>query len=400
MANFSEKGQFAFELALKYFKTGSFSAKELSEVSGEKIAAATLTGIVNKGYMTKEAGTPVKYRFVDDIDELLAMDSEDGKKGCDKTHLEQAKAAKKNEFYTMVTDVEMECSKYRQQFRGKRIFCNCNDGEEHSAFWDYFRKNFDAFGLDRLTAISYKEKNGCGVKREIRTETFVDEDTFTTTILTGDGGFESEESLAVLDECDIVITNPPFSEFRAFVSLLLKSGKKFLIIGNNNAVSYKEIFTPIKNEEMRLGYSANKTMTFMMPMSYEGELTDEGKMKTGKVPAISWFTNLTTKKMEEPIILTATYDNDTNRRENYEKYDSYDAINVDRVENIPKDYDGVMGVPITYLGKHCPSQFEIIGLMASTTKDEINFGYPYINGVKKYARVLIKRKSMDESYLY
>ena len=123
-------------------------------------------------------------------------------------------------------------------------------------------------------------------------------------------------------------------------------------------------------------------------------------MKTGKVPAISWFTNLTTKKMEEPIILTATYGNDTNRRANYEKYDSYDAINVDRVENIPKDYDGVMGVPITYLGKHCPAQFEIIGLMASTTKDEINFGYPYINGVKKYARVLIKRKSMDESYLY
>ena len=185
----------------------------------------TLTGIVNKGYMTKEAGTPVKYRFVDDIDELLAMDNKDGKKGCDKTHLEQAKAAKKNEFYTMVTDVEMECSKYRQQFRGKRIFCNCNDGEEHSAFWDYFRKNFDAFGLDRLTAISYKEKNGCGVKREIRTETFVDEDTFTTTILTGDGGFESEESLAVLDECDIVIDGDSEKLLKLIFSIVVSPSK-------------------------------------------------------------------------------------------------------------------------------------------------------------------------------
>ena len=403
-ANFTEKGQYAFDMALKHFKNRMFSAAELSEACGEKIVAATLNGIVNHGYMFKEAGTPVKFGFVEDIDLLIAMDMADVKKGPTKAGLENAKHQKNNEFYTMMSDVEEECFKYKSYYRGKSIFCNCNDGLD-SNFFKYFMKNFDAFGLTRLVGISYEE-NGQGVKyiiddsTEVNADGEIDESKVTMIQLNGNGGFETEESLEELKKCDIVITNPPFSEFRRYVDLLITHNKKFLIIGNNNAISSKEIFTHMMNEKIWLGYSSNKNRDFVMPDSYVSDRIDENGRKIGTVSAISWYTNLPVRRFSEPLILTATYHTDTNRRESYDFYDTLpNVINVNRVENIPKDYSGIMGVPITYIGKHCPEQFELIGLMASTKHDEINHGYPYINGVKKYARVLIKRKTMDDSYL-
>jgi hypothetical protein len=176
------------------------------------------------------------------------------------------------------------------------------------------------------------------------------------------------------------------------MAVLFESGKKFIVLGNNNAITYQDIFSKIKNVEMWLGYSSNKTMTFRMPDSYESDTLNDKGVKLGKVPAISWYTNLPVLRQEEPIPLTASYYDSANRREEYPTYDNYDAIEVGKVVNIPKDYKGVMGVPITFLSKHCPEQFEIVGVMATTKVSEINMGYPYVNGKKKYARVLIKRK--------
>ena len=366
-------------MALKYCKNTVFSAKDLSTLTGSSIATITLSSLAKHGYLERHEDSPLTFSFVADIDELLAFEAET-KKGCDKTNLEKAKKVKNNEFYTHLSDIEAECSKYKKFFKGKRIFCNCNDGE-NSNFWSYFSANYDAFDLAGLVGFGYNAQ-GCGYRLEMNSDLSI-----TRTELQGTGGFETDESLEELEQCDIVVTNPPFSEFRDFVALLNQYNKKFLIIGSENAFSYFEIFSLIKAEKIWVGY--NKVKMFDQP---------DGTIK--KFGNICWFTNLPTKKMEEPITLTATYYNDTNRRETYPEYDNYDAINVDKVVNIPKDYEGVIGVPITYLEKHCPAQFEIVGLMASTTQNEINHGYPYINGDKKYARVLIKRKSMTEDYLY
>ena len=173
--------------------------------------------------------------------------------------------------------------------------------------------------------------------------------------LEGDGDFRSEECVKLLDEADIVVSNPPFSLFREYVAQLVQYDKKFLIIGNMNAITYKEIFPLIKANKIWIGYNFNKTMEFQLDESYEkwNEIRD-GK-KYGKVPAIAWFTNLDHKKRHEFLTLTEKYD-----PAKYPKYDNYDAINVDKVNDIPKDYDGVMGVPITFLDKYNPEQFEIV----------------------------------------
>lgn len=377
--NLTEKGRYALDMALKHCRNNTFSAKDLSALAGSSIATITLSSLAKHGYLERHEGSPLTFSLPEDIDELLAFEAE-FKKGCDKTNLEKAKKVKNNEFYTNLSDIEAECSKYKKFFRGKRILCNCNDGEQ-SHFWSYFSDNYDAFDLSGLIGIGY-DANGHGYRLEMNPDLSV-----TRTVLQGTGGFETEESLEELSKCDIVVTNPPFSEFRNFIGLLNQYNKNFLVIGSENAFSYFEIFSLIKAGKIWVGY--NKVKSFNQP---------DGTVK--KFGNICWFTNLPTKKMEEPLALTATYYSDTNRRETYPKYDNYDAINVDKVVNIPKDYEGVMGVPITYLEKHCPIQFEIVGLMASTTQNEINHGYPYINNEKKYARVLIKRKSMTEDYLY
>ena len=227
----------------------------------------------------------------------------------------------------------------------------------------------------------------------------VDDEEVKVEELEGDGDFRSEECVELLKQADIVVTNPPFSLFREYVAQLVGHGKKFLIIGNMNALKYKEIFPLIKANKIWIGYNFNKTMEFQLDESYEkwNEIRD-GK-KYGKVPAIAWFTNLDHKKCHEFLTLTEKYD-----PAKYPKYDNYEAINVDKTVDIPKDWDGVMGVPITFLDKYNPEQFEIVGTTENGLCDkalwihpEEKHNEPFIDGKKKYTRILIKRKPVSEN---
>ena len=265
------------------------------------------------------------------------------------SNLHKAKKARNDEFYSMLSDIENELAHYREHFKDKVIYCNCDDPTQ-SNFVKYFQINFDTLNLKKLIATGYR-KNCRGVKLVYDSnskDAEVEE-------LEGDGDFRSEECVELLKQADIVVTNPPFSLFREYVAQLVKHDKKFLIIGQTNAITYKEIFPLIKANKIWIGYNFNKTMEFQLDESYEkwNEIRD-GK-KYGKVPAIAWFTNLDHKKCHEFLTLTEKYD-----PAKYPKYDNYDAINVDKVNDIPKDWDGVMGVPITFLDKYNPEQFEIV----------------------------------------
>lgn len=220
--------------------------------------------------------------------------------------------------------------------------------------------------------------------------------------LEGNGDFRSEECIEYLKQADVVVTNPPFSLFNQYIKQLMDYGKKFIILGNNNALSYKDIFQAIKDNKLWLGINSNKTMEFSMPMNYEKWDRIEGNKKYGKVPAISWFTNVENKKRREELDLYKHY----NEKE-FPKYDNYDAIEVSKTCDIPMDYNGIMGVPITFLNNYCPNQFEIIGLAADkrdenplwikgkeTYLDEKHkkFVGMVLNGKATYARILIRRK--------
>ena len=276
-----------------------------------------------------------------------------------KKKLITAKRNKKDEFYTQLTDIEKELKHYKEQFKDKIVYCNCDDPEE-SEFWKFFELNFEEYGLKKLISTHYDAE-----KPTYKLELQADRDgdgkitskDIVKTPLKQNGDFRSEESIELLKEADIVVTNPPFSLFREYVAQLMKYKKKFLIIGNMNAVTYKEIFPLIKENKIWPGYSFNKTMEFRMPDDYESDKVDASGNKIGKVPAISWYTNLPIKKRTEKLVLTAKYD-----PKKYPKYDNYDAINVDKVTEIPSDYEGVMGVPISFLDKYNPEQFEIVAL--------------------------------------
>lgn len=281
-----------------------------------------------------------------------------------KKNLCRAKKAKNDEFYTQLTDIEKELRHYREHFEGKTVFCNCDD-PDWSNFWKYFSLNFDRLGLKKLVSTHYEQAKP-SYKMEMVRE--ADGGTRVTQIpLKQNGDFRSDECIAILGECDIVVTNPPFSLFREYISTLVNSGKKFLIIGNNNAITYKEVFKHIKDGNLWLGHVANKTMEFMLSDEYEkyNRIDAVTGKKYGKVPAVSWFTNLPHKKRNEHIIL---YKKHLGNESEYPKYDNYDAIEVSKVAEIPMDYDGVMGVPITFLDKHNPEQFEIVGM--ATGRDE------------------------------
>jgi len=296
-------------------------------------------------------------------------------------NLHNAKIKKNDEFYTMLSDIENELKHYKEHFKDKVVFCNCDD-PEWSNFFKYFDMNFNHLGLKKLITTHFdseektyaliKERNGDGTEQEVKIKK-----------LLGNGDFRNQESIDFLKEADIVVTNPPFSLFREYVAQLVEYNKKFIIWSNNNSITYKEIFPLIKNNKMWLGYCSNKTCYFKIPNYYEKwdeKFTKEKNdgCKYGKVPAISVFTNLDIKKRHEDLILTkhyykTHYDNkadniiyDLDDQGNkiptgeYPKYDNYDAINVDKVTDIPCDYDGVMGVPITFLDKYNPAQFEIV----------------------------------------
>jgi hypothetical protein len=302
------------------------------------------------------------------------------------SNLSNAKKAKQDEFYTRIEDIEKEVIHYKDQLKGKTIFCNCDD-PEFSNFWKYFYLNFEHFGLKKLISTHF-ETNTTSYKLEYRGGNNIK--FIRKTELQQNGDFRSPESIEILKETDIVITNPPFSLFRQYIAQLIQYDKKFLVVGNNNAITYKEIFPLIKDNKLWLGYSSNKTMEFQLPNHYEKwNRVDENGNKYGKVPAISWFTNLPTTKRQEELILTETYD-----PSKYPKYDNYDAINVDKVKDIPVNYYKTVGVPITYLDKHNPSQFEILGM----TKTPICFNnHKDALRIKTYKNVMQKSKGKEIS---
>ncbi|MBO5974749.1 MAG: adenine-specific methyltransferase EcoRI family protein [Paludibacteraceae bacterium] len=337
--------------------------------------------------------------------------------------LHAANRARQDEFYTQLSDIEKELRHYTEHFRGKVVFCNCDDPYE-SNFFKYFAMNFNHLGLKRLIAtcyngspvqgnelllqfdsdnpeepkkIAYKieisevhDANGDGAIDLADVRYLLQNDKNVISILKGNGDFRSPECVELLKQADIVVTNPPFSLFREYVAQLVKYEKQFLIIGNQNAITYKEIFKLIKENKIWLGSSLSY-IAFKVPNYYEERATrfwiDDTGQKWRSLGNVCWFTNLDVQKRHEDLILYKSYN-----PEEYPKYDNYDAINVNKTAEIPCDYNEAMGVPITFLDKYNPEQFEIIGAMTTTKVDEYNYGYPYVNGVKIYARILIKKK--------
>ena len=309
-------------------------------------------------------------------------------------NLHNAKRAKNDEFYTRLEDIEKEMCHYREHFRGKVIYCNCDDPKE-SNFFKFFSLQFEFLGLKKLISTGYKE-NGHGVayiyEGDKNENNLPDDSEIRTYELQGNGDFRSEECIEFLKEADVVVTNPPFSLFREVVAQLVEYNKKFLLLGNNNAITYKEIFPLIMSNKMWLGYSNNKTMEFVLSDSYEKWDRIENGKKIGKVPAISWFTNLEHDHRNRPLDLTQRYD-----PRYYPKYDNYNAIECSKVMDIPRDYDGVIGVPITFLDKYCPNQFRIIGCTESEGKGFSNglwnggVTQPMVDNKRIYKRLFIQK---------
>ncbi|MBQ9253767.1 MAG: adenine-specific methyltransferase EcoRI family protein [Bacteroidales bacterium] len=304
-------------------------------------------------------------------------------------NLHRANKQKEDEFYTQLSDIENELKHYKEHFKGKKVLCNCDD-PFISNFFKYFALNFETLQLKKLTTVCYKNKeinlfSQNNSEQAIYLEYFGDKngnnvpdiEEIGIKYLKGDGDFRSKECINLLYNADIVVTNPPFSLFREYVAQLMAYNKKFLILGNQNAITYKEIFSLMRDNKIWLGYKFGN-MEFKVPDYYTPRKTrfwiDEKGDKWRSLGNICWFTNLDIRKRHEDIILYKNY-----TPEEYPKYDNYDAINVDKTADIPCDYFGVMGVPITFMDKYNPEQFEILGEMASTTVDEYNFGYPYLN---------------------
>lgn len=274
------------------------------------------------------------------------------------TSLNNAKRNKKDEFYTQMIDIEKELKEYKSHFKDRVVYCNCDD-PKFSNFWKYFELNFEFLEIKKLIATHYEVEIPSYKLELIRTETGIEK---IKTPLKQNGDFRSEECIEVLKEADIVVTNPPFSLFREFVAQLIKYDKKFIIIGNVNAITYKEIFPLIKNNQVWLGHSIHGgSIEFRVPNDYplngSGCREDGNGNKYIRVKGVRWYTNLDYGKRYEDLILYKKY----NEKE-YPKYVNYEAINVDKVKDIPVDYDGVIGVPITFMDKYNPEQFEIISL--------------------------------------
>lgn len=308
--------------------------------------------------------------------------------------LQEASNAKKDEFYTQLVDIEKEMKYYKDYFKDKTVFLNCDDPYE-SNFFKYFAMNFNRLGLKKLIATCYagsavaqtqlslfddvvpesndkkpykieitevKDENNDGKIDLADVEYLIKNRKNVLSVLEGDGDFRSPECVALLDEADVVITNPPFSLFREFLDLLVKHDKDFIILGNQNAITYKEVFPLIKENKLWLGASIHSgDREFRVPDNYplkaSGYRVDEDGTKYIRVKGIRWFSNVDYRQRHEDLILCEEYD-----PERYPHYDNYDAINVDKTMDIPVDYDGVMGVPITFLDKYNPDQFEIIGI--------------------------------------
>ena len=289
-------------------------------------------------------------------------------------NLKQAKNAKKDEFYTQITDIEKELDHYKNHFKGKVVYCNCDDPRV-SNFFSYFSCNFEYLGLKKLITTCYKSQNmNMFSQNDCEKSIYLEYNGFKSGNkvpipeeigihhLQNDGDFRNNECIELLKEVDIVVTNPPFSLFREYIAQLIKYDKKFVIIGNLNAITYKEIFKLMKENKLWLGSSIKSgDREFGVPDDYPlnaaSSRIDEHGKKFIRVKGVRWFTNLDYNERHESLPLYANY-----IPEEYPKYDNYDAINVDKTKNIPVDYDGAMGVPITFMDKYNPKQFEIIAL--------------------------------------
>ncbi len=333
-------------------------------------------------------------------------------------NLNSARKAKKDEFYTQISDIEKELQHYWAHFRGKTVLCNCDDPYE-SNFFKYFALNFNQLGLKKLICTCYngslvqgtelitffkefneepkkvaykveitevKDMNGDGAVDLSDVKILLQNDKNVMSLLeTGD--FRSKECVDLLKEADIVVTNPPFSLFREYLMLLINYNKEFVIIGNVNAISYKEVFPLIKSEKVWLGPSITSgDRKFNVPDDYPlnaaGCGIDQDGKRFIKVKGVRWFTNLDHKKRHEKLDLVCKYS-----PEEYPHYDNYDAIEVSKTANIPCDYEGIMGVPITFLDKYNPEQFEIVRFRKGDDGRDL-----CVNGKCPYFRILIRNK--------
>lgn len=333
-------------------------------------------------------------------------------------NLNSARKAKKDEFYTQISDIEKELQHYWAHFRGKTVLCNCDDPYE-SNFFKYFALNFNQLGLKKLICTCYngspvqgtelitffkefneepkkvaykaeitevKDMNGDGAVDLSDVKILLQNDKNVMSLLeTGD--FRSKESVDLLKEADLVVTNPPFSLFREYLMLLINYNKEFVIIGNVNAISYKEVFPLIKSEKVWLGPSITSgDRKFNVPDDYPlnaaGCGIDQDGKRFIKVKGVRWFTNLDHKKRHEKLDLVCKYS-----PEEYPHYDNYDAIEVSKTANIPCDYEGIMGVPITFLDKYNPEQFEIVRFRKGDDGRDL-----CVNGKCPYFRILIRNK--------
>lgn len=328
-------------------------------------------------------------------------------KSANKT-LHKAKTGKNDEFYTQLTDIEKELRHYKNHFKDKVVYCNCDD-PRISNFFHYFSYNFENLGLKKLITTCYRNQNA-DLFSEHKSDKAIyleyngdkngnkipDIEEIGVNELKSDGDFRSQESIDLLKQADIVVTNPPFSLFREYVAQLVKYDKKFLIIGNQNNLTYKEIFKLVKENKIWTGVDNGGTKWFKVPNHYNIETETRIKIENGQkyfsMGSVYWFTNLDIAKRHEDIILYKRYYGNENE---YPTYDNYNAINVNKVADIPMDYKGAMGVPITFIDKYNPEQFEIIGidrvLVEELTGKVSRFK---INSKEIYARIVIKNKTL------
>lgn len=322
------------------------------------------------------------------------------------TELHKARKAKKDEFYTQLSDIERELKHYKNHFKDKVVYCNCDD-PRISNFFHYFSYNFEKLGIKKLITTCYKNQNRDLFSNNDSEQAILleytgdkngnnvpDPEEIGIVHLEGDGDFRSQESIEILKQADIVVTNPPFSLFREYVTQLIEFKKQFVIIGHQNAITYKDIFPLIKENKIWLGYGFKRNMAHFVNKHYEDYASDaDHKDGMIRVSGVQWYTNLDISKRHEEMILYKTYN-----KEEYPQYDNYDAIEVSRTKDIPIDYKGVMGVPITFMNKFNPEQFEILG--AETFQDiEVKPGifqkptHKIANSTKLvYKRIWIKHK--------
>ena len=328
-------------------------------------------------------------------------------------NLHKAKSNKKDEFYTQLSDIERELKYYRGHFRDKVVYCNCDDPRV-SNFFLYFSRKFRSLGLKKLITTCYKNQQmNMFSQNDAEKAIWLEYDgTRNKTgipsvedigihYLDGDGDFRSGECIDLLKQADIVVTNPPFSLFREYVAQLMEYEKKFLIIGHQNAITYKEIFPLIKDNRLWLGRTPRgRDMLFDVPENYAQELVATRKegsgykivdgIVKGRLGSASWYTNLDYRQRHEDLILYKRYS-----PEEYPKYDNYNAVNVNKVAEIPMDYEGEMGVPITFLNKYNPDQFDIVGLCWLLLKEVSGAESMFkINNKRMYRRIVIRRKEV------